>query len=271
MGQGWISMDPAPGIRKMCGVRNITSYYVYDPWGLVAKMTGGQTYFYHFDGLGSTIAMTNASGSIVNKYAYDEYGNVLASVEGVSNPFKYVGRYGIMHDDTGLLYMRARYYDPEVGRFISRDPIGFAGGDINLYAYVAANPVTWVDPLGLIKFRELLNDSRLRSFASLGAAKLAEYGATKLGPGKTRGVVYAVSGGLAMFSALEAMKYSVASYVVAATTAPTGVTAAAGYVFGTGFAVLAVYDAHLAASYFQKALEDFGGSELTSQADQSCP
>jgi len=112
-------------------------------------MTGVSTYFYHFDGLGSTIAMTNAAGTIVNKYAYDEYGNVLNQVEAVSNPFKYVGRYGVMHDDTGLLYMRARFYDPEVGRFLSKDPVGLWGGDVNLYRYALSNPVNWMDPWGL--------------------------------------------------------------------------------------------------------------------------
>jgi RHS repeat-associated protein len=54
-----------------------------------------------------------------------------------------------MDDGNGLLYMRARYYDPEVGRFINKDPIGFAGGDLNLYAYVSNNPVNWIDPFGL--------------------------------------------------------------------------------------------------------------------------
>jgi RHS repeat-associated protein len=54
-----------------------------------------------------------------------------------------------MYEGNGLLYMRARYYDPEIGRFISKDPIGFAGGDLNLYAYVQNNPVSRIDPLGL--------------------------------------------------------------------------------------------------------------------------
>lgn len=55
----------------------------------------------------------------------------------------------MIDDGNGLLYMRARYYDPEVGRFISKDPIGFWGGDLNLYAYVVNNPVNYVDPSGL--------------------------------------------------------------------------------------------------------------------------
>jgi RHS repeat-associated protein len=77
----------------------------------------------------------------------------------------FVGRYGVMAEPSGLYYMRARYYDPNVGRFISEDPIGFGGGDVNFFAYVDSvgkpaaltnpnvyasdNPVNRIDPLGL--------------------------------------------------------------------------------------------------------------------------
>jgi len=61
-----------------------------------------------------------------------------------------------MTEPNGFYYMRARYYDPEVGRFISEDPIGFEGGDVNLMAYVANNPVNGIDPSGLLNFKERL-------------------------------------------------------------------------------------------------------------------
>ena len=64
-------------------------------------------------------------------------------------PFKFVGQYGVMTEPNGFYYMRARYYDPKVGRFISEDPIGFKGGDVNLYVYVGNNPINLIDPLGL--------------------------------------------------------------------------------------------------------------------------
>ena len=70
-----------------------------------------------------------------------------ARQKGLTNPIRFQGQY---HDhETGLHYNRYRYYDPRVGRFVSKDPISYAGG-LNLYAY-APNPTGWVDPLGLWK------------------------------------------------------------------------------------------------------------------------
>jgi RHS repeat-associated protein len=144
----------------------ITAYYVYG-LGLISKITPtGQTYYYHYDGLGSTIAITNTAGTIVNKYAYDTYGKVLSQTEAIPNPFKYVGKFGVMDDGNGLLYMRARYYDTAVGRFISKDPIGFAGGDLNLYAYVGNNPIRYMDPKGTGKCEDELNESMSRAVAN---------------------------------------------------------------------------------------------------------
>jgi len=127
---------------------NITAYYVHG-LGLISKVTPtNQSYYYHYDGIGSTIGMSDSTGSIVNKYAYDSFGKVLSEQEGIPNPFKYVGQFGVMDEENGLLYMRARYYDPEAGRFISKDPIGFTGG-LNLYSYVRNEPIGTIDPSGL--------------------------------------------------------------------------------------------------------------------------
>ena len=70
-----------------------------------------------------------------------------ATRENIRNPLRFQGQY--FDTETGLHYNRYRYYDPQVGRFISKDPIGFAGG-LNVYAY-APNPVGWVDPFGLAR------------------------------------------------------------------------------------------------------------------------
>ncbi|MDD4909797.1 MAG: cysteine peptidase family C39 domain-containing protein [Candidatus Omnitrophica bacterium] len=127
---------------------NISAYYIYG-LGLISKIIGNNSYFYQYDGLGSTIALSDSAGAIKNKYAYDDFGNLATnSTETIDNPFKYVGRFGVMTDTPDLLYMKARYYMPSVGRFISKDPIGLAGG-MNMYGYVGGNPINLIDPWGL--------------------------------------------------------------------------------------------------------------------------
>ncbi len=128
----------------------ITRYYIHG-LGLLAMVTPSNDlyYCYHFNAIGNTIATTDQSQQIVNKYAYTPFGIITNAVEAVPQPFKYVGQYGVMAEPNGFYYMRARYYDPEVGRFISEDPIGFGGGDVNLYVYVKNNPIMFVDPSGL--------------------------------------------------------------------------------------------------------------------------
>ena len=97
---------------------------------LKLKTNGVSKYFLQ-DHLGSTTALTNSSGSIVESATYDSFGNATGNL---TTRYGYTGRE--FDADLGLQYSRARWYDATVGRFISEDPIGFAGGDVNLYAYV---------------------------------------------------------------------------------------------------------------------------------------
>jgi len=104
--------------------------------------TTGVSYFLT-DHLGSTAGLTDASGNLVEQSAYDSFGNSAGSPR---TRYGYTGRE--RDPDTGLLYYRARFYDPQVGRFISEDPIGLGGG-INQFGYVGNNPQNRVDPSGL--------------------------------------------------------------------------------------------------------------------------
>jgi len=141
------------------GNGNITAYYVYG-LGLVSKITpDNQAYFYHFDGIGNTIGISDISGEMINKYAYDVFGKILSETEGIPNPLKYVGGYGVMDERNGLLYMRARYYDPEIGRFINKDPSGLSGG-VNLFTYASNNPINWSDATGLQPYGNQTFDRR---------------------------------------------------------------------------------------------------------------
>lgn len=101
--------------------------------------------YYLTDNLGSTRALTNAEGAVVRRYDYTPYGQAQATGGSSDNPYQYTGR---ELDKSGLQYYRARYYSPEMGRFISEDSYGFAGGDANFYAYALGNPVSFNDPSG---------------------------------------------------------------------------------------------------------------------------
>jgi RHS repeat-associated protein len=133
------------------GNRNLIGLYIHGQGLLAMVTTSDLVYSYHFNAIGSTVAMTDQNQNVVNRYAYDAFGFVRNQVETLPQPFKYVGQYGVMAEPNGFYYMRARYYDPNVGRFISEDPIGFDGGAVNLYEYVGNQPVNFVDPSGLLK------------------------------------------------------------------------------------------------------------------------
>jgi RHS repeat-associated protein len=132
-------------------------------------------YYYHADGLGSIVGLTDVGGSMIKKYAYDSFGNVKPQRAGIGRPYTYTARE--YDHETGLYFYRARYYDPKVGRFLSRDPVLHpALGDfkkcgennlqlqnsapsfddlqkepqnLNPYAYTRNNPINFSDSLGL--------------------------------------------------------------------------------------------------------------------------
>jgi RHS repeat-associated protein len=112
----------------------------------LAMLRSAATSYYHADGLGSVTSLSNAAGSIANTYTYDSFGKLTASTGSLVNSFQYTARES--DTETGLYYYRARYYDPQTGRFLSEDPTGYEGG-INYYDYAFNNAVSLIDPLGL--------------------------------------------------------------------------------------------------------------------------
>ena len=136
----------------------ITAYYVYGR-GLVSKITaGGTASYYHFDVRGSTVALTDSGANLTDKYAYDPFGTVVNSAGTTANPFKYVGRYGVMDEGNGLAYIRARYYSPSQGRFVTKDPITGSDGDsqsLNRFIYALNNPFLYVDTSGFFAWNSL--------------------------------------------------------------------------------------------------------------------
>lgn len=128
-------------------------------WGfdrLLAKrdVSTNKNYYYLYNGHGDVVQIIDENGSTINNYQYDEWGNIIQKEEGIKNSFKYAGE--MQDEETGLYYLRARYYDPVVGRFISRDT--YEGQisnplSLNLYTYVVNNPLIYVDPTGNIHQR----------------------------------------------------------------------------------------------------------------------
>ncbi|MET1176091.1 RHS repeat-associated core domain-containing protein [Paenibacillus amylolyticus] len=141
-------------LMELDGEGHVKSRYIYG-LGLIGREDADGTYLsYHYDLLGSTTLLTDEQNRVTDRYTYGLYGE-LEQHEGLTQqPFAYNGRDGIMTDANGLYYMRARYYDPKLKRFLNRDVIRGEiqdGQKFNRYAYVNGNPVSYIDPLGLMK------------------------------------------------------------------------------------------------------------------------
>ncbi|SEI54832.1 RHS repeat-associated core domain-containing protein, partial [Achromobacter sp. NFACC18-2] len=127
--------------------------------------------WYHCDHLGTPQELTDAQGEIAWSAQYHAWGAAKEAISdaaraaGIRNPIRFQGQY--LDSETGLHYNRHRYYDPQIGRFITKDPIGFAGG-LNVYQY-ADNPIEWIDPLGLNK---KLTEGRVYRMGSSSATNL---------------------------------------------------------------------------------------------------
>ena len=138
--------------RLLCKTTNeVVTKYVYGK-GLIGEEIGNAFKTYHFDARGSTTAITDINGHIIDAFAYDTYGTMILHSGSSEVIFLFGGIDGIISDANGLCYMRARYYSPEMKRFVNSDIVA---GEIsnsvtlNRFAYANGNPVSFVDPIGL--------------------------------------------------------------------------------------------------------------------------
>ncbi len=114
------------------------------------KNTDGTTY-YHYNNIGSTTKLTDNNGNVIQSYEYGAYGEVLSGDTKIT-PFLYNGQLGVMTDNNGLYYMRARYYNVNIKRFINQDVVHGSinvSQSLNRYSYVQGNPIKLTDPFGL--------------------------------------------------------------------------------------------------------------------------
>jgi RHS repeat-associated protein len=132
---------------------NFLVYYTQGQ-GLLSQRRNNASYFYHYDGLGSTKVLTDANQNIQNTTKYDAWGNILQASGTITNPYLYVGELGYYGDgDAGMYLLTQRWYNPLIGRFVVRDPLrskkNFSSTYLNLYWYADCNPINGRDPLGL--------------------------------------------------------------------------------------------------------------------------
>jgi len=127
--------------------------------GLLARTDTNGNSYYHADGNGNITAMVNSSGTVVAKYLYDSFGNLInkRGILADANTYRFSSKE--LDQRSGLYYYGYRYYEPNLQRWMNRDPIEECGG-INLYGYAGNNPVNWIDPLGFALFPSAFPDSQ---------------------------------------------------------------------------------------------------------------
>ncbi|MBN1493422.1 MAG: RHS repeat-associated core domain-containing protein, partial [Candidatus Omnitrophica bacterium] len=166
---GVLSAQTVRGIGYGGGIGSVisrTASFINDKGKLKYKKL-----YYHYDGVGNVVKLSNKNAGGAGAYAYDAFGNDLSTENNntENNPYEFATKE--TSAVTGLVYFGARYYDPSIGRWITKDPMGMIDGP-NLYAYVGNSPVNFVDPWGLCKedtddksllekIQDLLHDNRI--------------------------------------------------------------------------------------------------------------
>lgn len=132
---------------------NVTTY-AYGAEGLIWSLCDGEYMIYHYDYRGSVVAVTDIDGNVTDTIKYDAYGSVAERTGTSKLIFGYNGKYGVLSDPNGLIYMRTRFYSPTLKRFMNADIIDGSIADsttLNVFAYVNGNPISYVDPFGLCR------------------------------------------------------------------------------------------------------------------------
>jgi len=147
-GRTYFLYDDSEPVCELGSSGNVTATNTFGANGLVSRHSGGNSVFYTFDPSGNVAQRFDSSFNILSTERYDAFGGRQTTATSL-DVFGFGGQWGAYTDaETGLVLMTHRYYDPNAGRFLTRDPMGYAGG-INLYAYTGNDPVNRADPSGL--------------------------------------------------------------------------------------------------------------------------
>ena len=193
------------GRRATRTISATTTTYLYDGYNIAQELSGttpvanvlvggidevftrsdsAGTWCPLVDGLGSVIALSDSSGGVQTQYTYEPFGKTSVSGAASTNASQFTGR---ENDGTAIYYYRARYYSPTLQRFIGEDPLGFAGGDLNLYAYVRNSPLGFVDPSGQDTLEFGVGGSARAGIGVVGSVTIAVDGSGNVGVTYTGG------------------------------------------------------------------------------------
>jgi RHS repeat-associated protein len=178
------------------GTDNLIMRFEYADARMPVAMTkDGSTYYLTYDQVGSLRIVADTAANVLKRIEYDSFGNIIQDTNpSFAIPFGFAG--GLHDRDTGLVRFGYRDYDPDTGRWTAKDPIGFAGGDTDLYGYCLSDPVNFVDPLGLIKW-SAVGKGAIATFGG-GVAVVTGAAVSTTGIGVVGGVP-AILGGSAAF------------------------------------------------------------------------
>jgi RHS repeat-associated protein len=153
-------------LAEYSAVETVIASYVYAD-DLISMNRNGAVSYYHFDGLGSTRFLSNALGAVTDTYEYDAFGNQIARTGAVRNDFLFTGQ---QYDaNVGSYYLRARYYQPDTGRFTALDPYQgdpYVPHTLHKYHYTNSNPINAIDPTGKFSLGETLATVTLSTIIS---------------------------------------------------------------------------------------------------------
>ena len=222
-------------------------YYYYDESGVSGMYYGGKEYYYRKNIFGDVLAIYDGNGTLQCRYVYDAWGNhkVLnadgtenASTEfiGNKNPFRYRSYY--WDSEFALYYLKSRYYDPELGRFISADGVSYLNPEsvagLNLYAYCENNPVMGLDPDGTLDWGRIGRGLLIVAAAAAAIAlTVVSFGAGSVISGVLIAGTIGVAGSLFSQTVIEGKEFSEVNYW---DVAISGVSAAVSAIPGVGFA-----------------------------------
>ncbi len=152
------TLDLNAGLTQVLSDGTDTYLYGLDR---VAQQQSSASEYYLGDALGSVRQVVNSNGTVALARSYDPYGNTRQTIGDAQTNFGFTGEFT---DPSGLAYLRARYYDPRMGRFLTRDP---SGAEANLYQYARANPVNRIDPTGLFSRDQVAKSFGFNNFSNV--------------------------------------------------------------------------------------------------------